>query len=168
MPRRHLMRGYTAGRKGLRKVFSRNRTLRSTLGPKAREEALNTLRGFKSGGGITERELSKAYGKWVRNTKDNITRAQAKIIKRELKEYANRSEQSNKNNTRAYLDQIRSGNTRNPRPGDIPTSSDTRTYLNKLKDRQSNFREPEESSRLSQDRPDNSDDELPSKPARPF
>lgn len=164
MARRHLTRGHTAGKKGLRKVFSRNRTLRSTLGPKAREEALNTLRGFKSGGGITPRELSKSYGKWARNTDDNITRAQAKVIRRELKEYAKQSRNDprhKKEDTRAYLDQIRTGNTHNPQPGDMPTSSDTRNYLDKVKDRQTDYSEPEESSGYSRNLPDNVEDELP-------
>ncbi len=154
MPRRHLIKGYIAGKKGLKKVFSRNRTLRTTLGPKARKEALNTLRSFKSGGGITSRELNKSYSKWARNTDDNITRTQAKIIKRELKEYANQSEQVKKNDTRAYLDQVRSGSIRSPRPDDISTSNSTRAYLNKARDRRSGYIEPEERSSFSKDNTD--------------
>ena len=141
------MRGYTAGKKGLKRVFSRNRTLRNTLGPKARQEALKTLEGFKSGGGITAREITKSYGKWARNTDDNITRAQAKIIKRELKEYASQSEESNKDNTRGYLNQVRSGIIRrNPRPGKISTSNGARAYLNKAKDRRSSYSKPQDGS----------------------
>lgn len=175
MARRHLMRGHSAGKKGLRRVFSRNRTLRTTLGPKAREEALSTLRGFKSGGGITPKELKKSYRKWVGDTKDNITRAQAKVIRRELKEYAKQLENSPhdiRKDARTYLDRIRSGNIRNPRSSDIPASNDTHTYLNKIKDRSSYHGEPEESSGYTQDnrpdRPDNFDDELPPKHERPF
>jgi len=167
MPNRHLMRGYTAGKKGLKRVFSRNRTLRTTLGPKARKEALNTLRGFKSGGGITARELSKSYGKWTRDTKDNITRAQAKVIRRELEEYSEQptSEPLNKKeDARSHLEQVRSGNIRHPRFNDTPPATDTRAYLNKLKDRPNEYNEPKASNRFSQDnqshRPDNSDDEL--------
>lgn len=172
MPRRHLMRGYAKDLKG---AFSRNRTLRSALGPKARKEALKTLRGFKSGGGITERELSKSYGQWARNTNDNITRAQAKIIKRELTEYANQSKSEPPEkieDRRTHLDQVRSVATRYPRFNDAPTSTDTRAYLNNLKDRPNPFGQPEQSNRFSPDnqpdRPDNSNDELPSKPAQPF
>jgi hypothetical protein len=119
MPRRHI----TSGNEDLERVFSRNRTLRTTLSPKARKEALNTLQDFKkSGGGITSRELNKSYSKWAQSTKDNITRAQAKIIKRELKEYAEQSSNDKKKDTRGYLDQVRSGN--------IATSSETHAYLN--------------------------------------
>lgn len=162
MPRRHLMRGFTAGKKGLRKVFSRNRTLRTTLGPKAREEALSTLRGFKSGGGITPKELKKSYGKWTRNTKDNITRAQAKVIRRELKEYANQSTRDKAEDTRSYLDQVRSGNT--SRFSDTPKSLPG-NYRSKMKDHQYDYQESAENSGFSQpDRPSNFDDEESDEP----
>ncbi len=93
MPRSHIGR-FMSGRRGLRNVFKRNRKLRRALNQKERGHALKTLARFKKGRGITVRggpgirsELDRAYGKWRRDTKDPISKAQAKLIKRELEKY---------------------------------------------------------------------------------
>jgi hypothetical protein len=164
------MRGYTAGRKGLGKVFSRNRTIRTTLSPEGRKEALSTLRGFKSGGGITEKELKKAYRKWARDTKDNISRADAKMLRRELKEYASGMEDTNNYSTRAYLDQVRESTPSDLPPSKMPESEGKYDHLNRIRNRkETSYRndlyKPKKTRGFSQNiQSDNPDEDLPPPP----
>jgi hypothetical protein len=77
------------GPRGLEKVFKRNPVLRDVISPNERRQVLDTLSGFKSGGGVhIGRELQRASAQWRRNTDDAISAAEARIIKRELRRYA--------------------------------------------------------------------------------
>jgi hypothetical protein len=102
MPRSRLGR-FMKGRHGFEKAFKRSRKLRRVLrNKKRRAYALKTLRHYQKGKGISFRhggpgsrsELEKAYGKWRRDTEDPISKAQAKIIKKELEKYGRRLEEN--------------------------------------------------------------------------
>lgn len=128
MPQGHLSK-YIRGRHGLRNIFKRNYVLRNTIGPKARKNALRTLSKYRRGGVSTGKELRQAYGEWRRDTDDHISRAQAKVIKRELREYARELEQDphHERTSRQYF-----------RSHQHP-DADTRAHLDEILDRAPNI-----------------------------
>jgi|GEM_PF-2883248 hypothetical protein len=94
MARDHISK-YSKGRHGIEKIFKRSYKLRKFLTPKEKKQAIQDLHKYSKRGGITARpgspgyrsEVETVYGKWRRNTKDRINRAEARMIKRELEKY---------------------------------------------------------------------------------
>jgi hypothetical protein len=99
MAREHLSR-FSRGRRGIRNIFNRSYKLRHFLGSKDKKYAIDSLRKHRSGGGIMARpgnrgyrsELEGVYGKWRRDTKDRINKAEARMIKKELEKYQEKLE----------------------------------------------------------------------------
>lgn len=99
MARRNVGRFFDSrGRRGFGKAFKRgvgSYKLSRFLNKKEKKYALNTLRKYKPAFGVSARsgnagyqsQLEKAYGSWRRDTKDPISRSEAKMIKREIERY---------------------------------------------------------------------------------
>ena len=93
-------KGGRGRRGGLTGAFKKNYKLLHFLSPKDRKQAVKDLHKYSKGGGIAARagthgyksELETVYGKWRRNRKDRINRAEARMIKRELEKYQSRIE----------------------------------------------------------------------------
>jgi len=101
------------GRKGLKNIFKRDKKLRWGLSKKQRHHALKTLAKYQSGKGITVRdgpgvttELEMASREWRTNTKDPISKADSKLIKKRLKRYSRNLQQDTKHDraSRSYFD----------------------------------------------------------------
>jgi len=97
--RRDRLSRFSRGRRGLSNIFKRSYKLRNYLGRKDRKAALKDLESHRSsgvtarpGGSAYKSELEGVYGKWRRDTKDRINRAEAKMIKKELEKYQRRLE----------------------------------------------------------------------------
>lgn len=112
MARDHLSR-FSKGRRGISNVFKRSYKLRKYLSTKDRKQAIDDLHKYSTSGGISARlgtqgyksGLETVYGKWRRDRKDRINRAEARMIKRELEKYQGRMERDprHKRTSRAYF-----------------------------------------------------------------
>lgn len=146
MARKYLSK-YKGGRRGLENIFKRDKKLRWGLSRKQRHFALGTLGKFQGGRGVTVRdgpgatsELAKASRQWSKNTKDPISKADAKMIKKRLQLYGRELPQDAKHpkTSRRFFDYHTEEHDKNS-----PHSSSGDRYRGDVDDRPSmSYRDP--------------------------